>query len=241
MFDSIGRNVDAEAGHRHLAAMGLTLAITGSGIGAVLLYGAWVATRYVLDHAPADAPLVEVVVQDPVMGEDLPPPPPPPAGTAHPAAHPDTHPDEMSPDVKALDDRVADIVHDAQAAGPQGQPNGQAGGQPGGVPGGVVGGTPGGQGSGGVHVFHHSEVKIKRRVALRYPHAAAGLHLGEVVCRVEVSIDEHGVPYDIEPEGCPSVFHPAVKDALYRWRWYPARVAGQAVKGQFLMAVRFVP
>ena len=145
--------------------------------------------------------------------------------------------DRLKKDIRRHEDRIKRIPANLKVPGFLLDVEG---GVEGGVVGGVVGGVLGGQ-LGGVRVFHHSEVKVKRRVQPRYPPAAQDLNLGDVVCRVNVFIDEKGVPYDIEPQNCPKVFHQEVKDALYKWRWYPAKVEGKAVKGQFLMAIKFVP
>lgn len=245
MFDSVGRNIDAEAGKRQLTALVLTLVVAGSVVGGGFLYAAWMATRYIIDQIQDDSDMVEVVMEDPGMDDALPPPPPPPPPPAASTPEPDDedvqqNPDEMSEDIKQLDEKVEDKVKNDKGGQEGGQEGGVVGGVEGGVVGGVVGGVIGGQ-LGGVRVFHHSEVKVKRRVQPRYPDAAQDLHLGAVICRVNVFIDEKGVPYDIEPQNCPKVFHQEVKDALYKWRWYPAKVERKAVKGQFLMAIKFVP
>ena len=82
-------------------------------------------------------------------------------------------------------------------------------------------------------VVYFLRVRFVSLRSLSYPEAANELNLGEVTCRVRVYIDESGVPYNIEIEACPMVFHESAKEALYKWRWYPAKVEGTKVKAQF--------
>jgi len=109
-----------------------------------------------------------------------------------------------------------------------------------GVEGGVVGGVIGGElHHGGVRTFHHSEIQAKKRVMPKYPDAAKSLNLGNQRCMARVFIDEKGVPYQVRIDRCPKVFAVGLEPTLMQWRWYPAKVDGQRVKAQFLIAVNY--
>lgn len=93
----------------------------------------------------------------------------------------------------------------------------------------------------GVRVFHHSELRIRTRVAPKYPEEAIGLPETAANCRVRVFIDAEGLPVRLEVENCPAVFHAALEDALMQWTWYPATIDGVPVPAQFLIAIKFMP
>lgn len=247
MFDSVGRSRDEEAGRRGVAALLLTMAVAGAVAGAGAAWLGWKAARELVELAEPEEQLIEIVVAD--LAEDLalpPPPPPPPAAAAAPEEPVQTEPtpDQMAEEVEELDAEVEEqVTSDAVAGVPGGVDGGEEGGDlEHGVIGGVEGGLPGGQLGTGPRTFHHTEVRVRRSVQPDYPAAAYDLDLGAVVCRVRIFIDEGGVPYETRFDaGCPRVFHESARTALLRWRWYPARVDGDKVKAQFLMAIRYVP
>lgn len=83
------------------------------------------------------------------------------------------------------------------------------------------------------------EVRVKRRVAPTYPTAAKRLNLDEVPCRVQVTIDEGGIPYRVDDVDCPKVFHESAREALFQWRWYPAKIDGEVVHATFAVVIRY--
>ena len=102
----------------------------------------------------------------------------------------------------------------------------------------MVGGEIGGSLDGAVPI-HHSKLQIRRRIQPTYPEAAKAMNLGRVDCRVRVFIDETGKPYDVRMHACPKMFHDTTREALYKWRWYPARKDGQKVKVATMLKIRF--
>ena len=107
-----------------------------------------------------------------------------------------------------------------------------------GVYGDILGGTLGGP-AGTPRTFHHSEIRIKKQVFPEYPAAAKDKHLGDVRCRARVFIDDAGKPTGVKHESCPKVFHQSLEHALMQWRWYPARVDGEKVPAQFVIAISY--
>ena len=245
MFDNVGRNLDEDANKRSAASAAIAISVIAGIFGGTMLITALMVKEVVFDDL-GDDDLIEVAMDDPDMEEapPPPPPPPPPAASSTPEEEeeedePEDNPDEMTDEVTELDDEVEEKVKDDSTKGSEeGVEGGVEGGVVGGVVGGVEGGVLGGQ-LGGVRTFHHSEVEVKRRVQPRYPQAAESLNLGDVQCRVRVFIDTAGVPYDIRIEACPKVFHQATRDALMKWRWYPAKVSRDKVKAQFLLIINY--
>ena len=243
MFDNVGRDLDQEARKRQLISLVITLFVLSAASGAVVLYGLLKVAEVVLD-LPDDDEMVEVVMEDPSLEEAPPPPPPPPPPPAaaqeeeQEEDEPEQDPEEMAEDIKELDEKVEEEVKTDAGGQEGGQEGGVEGGVVGGVVGGVIGGEIGGQ-LGGVRTFHHSEVQVKRRVQPEYPDAAKQMNLGDVDCRVRIFIDEDGVPYDVKFEACPKVFHDSARDAILKWRWYPAKVGGSKVKAQFLLNIKY--
>lgn len=242
MFDSVGVNNDPEAAKRSFWALVVTFSSIGVVVAAVVAYGAWKATQYIVEQVMEEEEMVEVVINDPMGAPPPPPPPPPPAsGAAEPEDPEEVQPtpDEMMediPELSAVDERITETLTSEEL--------GVEGGQIGGVEGGVVGGVEGGQ-IGGVLgnpvTMHHSEIQVRKRVQPVYPDAAYDLGLGVVTCQVRVHIDEKGEPQELQIESCPQVFHRSLRQALMEWRWYPAKLGGDKVRAQFLMAVRYVP
>jgi outer membrane biosynthesis protein TonB len=243
MFDNVGKDLDEEARKRSAASLLVTTAIIGGVLGASLLIAAWKVTEAVIEATIDDSDMVEVAMDEPEMDELPPPPPPPPLGSEVEEEEEDTEeqvptPDEMTEEVVDLKEEVKEEIESSSV---KGSAQGIEGGVEGGVAGGVVGGVEGGVlgGSLGVRTFHHSEVEVKKRITPSYPDAAADLNLGDVDCRVRVFIDTEGVPYDVVIEACPKVFHDETRNALLKWRWYPAKADGAKVRAQFQLVVRY--
>jgi len=88
--------------------------------------------------------------------------------------------------------------------------------------------------------MHHSDVRKKRMVEPRYPEAARTMNLGDVSCKVRMYIDETGTPIRLDFEQCPKVFHASARDALMKWRFYPARDPnGKKTKAQFILKIKY--
>ena len=102
--------------------------------------------------------------------------------------------------------------------------------------GGVLGGQLGGT---GVKAVHWSKVKNKRMPQFKFPEAAKALNMKEEVCQVRFFIDEKGKPYDVKVEKCPAVFHESVKEAAWKWRFYPMKDGGKPIRSQFVLSILF--
>jgi hypothetical protein len=101
--------------------------------------------------------------------------------------------------------------------------------------GGQLGGT-------GVKVVHWSEAEIKVRATVResdYPEAARALKLPDERCTVRINIDEKGVPYEVIPKTCSEIFRDAARTVAMRYRFYPVKDGGRAVKAGFDLAINF--
>ena len=109
----------------------------------------------------------------------------------------------------------------------------------GGVLGGTLGGVPGGElgGTSQVRAVHWSEVTVKKRVAPKMPDAAKQLNMAEERCQVRFFINEKGVPYDVKLESCPAIYHESALEAAWKWRFYPMKVDGAAIKAQFVLVI----
>lgn len=240
MFDNVGRTNDVEAARRRAISVLITTLIVGTTVGTGALYGLLTVAQ-VVKQVVLDEDMVEVVIEDPVIDE-APPPPPPPAGPAtveEEEEEDEKVPEEMDEVVKELDKEIKEEVKaDVPTGGtPEGSAFGEEGGKEGGVPGGEKDGT--GTTLGGYKTFHHSDVERKTRVDPDYPDAAREMNLGDVDCRVRMFIDDKGMPENVEFMACPKAFHDTVKEAFFKCRWYPAKVAGVKTKAQFVMVYRF--
>jgi outer membrane biosynthesis protein TonB len=245
MFDSIGRDLDEEATRRQAKAGAIALAISAFIGGLTVVAGMWVIREVVVDQLQED--IVEIAMEDEVDMAAPPPPPPPPPPPAAADASEETEeteptPDDMTEEVEELKEEVKqEMKSDVKPAGVEGGvEGGVVGGVVGGVQGGVVGGVIGGQlGGQPAKVIHHSEIQWKRKIEPVYPVAARGLGLGEQKCKVTLSIDEAGVPYDIKIDGCPKVFHESTSEGLLKWRAYPFKVNGQSIRVQSTILVNY--
>ena len=242
MFDNVGKDLDREAGRRQALSVLITLTLLGSIGGATMIYGAFMVGRAVVEALDTE-PMLEATLEEDVLPEDAPPPPPPPppASGAQEEEEDDTTPEQTEPteEVKELDEKVDDTIK-AQDA-PKGAVGGVEGGVEGGVVGGVIGGVVGGTGTtlGGVKTFHHSDMRWKRPPNPVYPDAARDLNLPETECKVLIKFDEQGTPVELEFKACPKVFQEAARTAIMSSRMYPQKVAGAAVKGQFVLNLLF--
>lgn len=250
MFDNVGRTNDEEAVTRSLLAFGAVAGVVGFIWVTVLCYGLIRVTEQVTGMDIIDEDLVELQLDDELELEAPPPPPPPPPPPAaaepeeeeEPDDEPEEEPDEMVEEVEELKEKIEDkqVTTERKGGVEGGVEGGEEGGVVGGVLGGVKGGEIGGQLGGGVRAVHHSEVRTKSRVMPLYPEAARSMNLGNVNCRVRIFIDESGSPYDVQFEACPKVFHAATSEAIYKWRWYPARDDDRnKVKAQFLLNIAY--
>lgn len=109
------------------------------------------------------------------------------------------------------------------------------------------GGEGSGEGSGAgsgdrLAIVHWNEVSVKVRASVRpsdYPDAASALRLPDTRCVVRIHIDERGTPYEVVPRSCPEVFRVAAQNVAMRYRFYPVRVSGRAVRAAFDLTIHF--
>jgi outer membrane biosynthesis protein TonB len=252
MFDSVGRVLDEDATSRAAKSTLLTLLLAGSvGVG-LTSAGMFMVQAYV---APViEPPIYEIAqVDEEELSAPAPPAPPPPAAAAAPAPEAEPAdaptPDEMAEDVQDLEAEVKPEVASAT------KPAGVEDGDPTGIEDGVVDGRstgppctlPCGDGigppSGSVRippkVQHHSEVLWKRRIDPVYPQQAKGQGYGEQTCKVTVELDEGGAPSNLRIDGCPTPFHGETREALMKWRSYPYKVGGVAMRVQTTIIIRY--
>ena len=248
MFDTISHgHLDEDAGWRSALALLIVGFVTTSCWTTVVLVTA-IAARHALPPLPPAPPDDEpyiLLAADPEVPLEEPaarPPPPKARGTsdAEPEPEPDTP--DVAEDPPPLDDPPKDKVVDQAPS--QGVVGGELGGDVQGELGGLTGGTGStlgarlGPASGPVPV-PWSDVKVKRRVDVRYPDAARELDLDDVLCHVHVRIDTRGHPVDVRVASCPSVFHASARESLYAWRFYPARRGSTKVPAQFTVSIRY--
>lgn len=242
MFERVGKDLDPGADRRHAASLLLITALLAGATAAIVTVAAWRTTEHVLGEVDdSEIALVEFGDQDPELG-GAPPAPAPraaPATTAAPAAEPDPEA------VASLDPPPQPNVTSAAPAPGTADDDGGTGvdggtGRGDGPGSGDGDGDGGGTGDGGdVRVLHHSEVVVKRRVSPTWPAGADALGVDSVDCRVSVRVDRSGAPTAIDVLDCPAAFHASVREALLRWRWFPAEVDGKAVAASFQLIVRY--
>ena len=81
---------------------------------------------------------------------------------------------------------------------------------------------------------------VHRRTLISLRFGPGGLNLGRVSCRVELVVDSRGVPRDAQVRDCPRAFHDSAREALLKWRYYPARDAsGQRVQARTLVVIHY--
>ena len=111
-----------------------------------------------------------------------------------------------------------------------------------GLVGGVVGGVRAGSGPReGIRVFHHSELKVKKRVRVPYPEEALAMKLGTQRCMARVFIGSNGVPEEVVVDKCPRVFHAPVRERVLRWRWRPPTDGVKRIAAQTAIAITLDP
>lgn len=255
MFETIARGRrDDEATVRSLASLGIVGLLASSCWCTLLGYGLWVGGAAVPVAVPDivdDGPLVQLV-EDP---EDLAlaapigaPPPPPPAPQAASVDDGSTEPEPPEPEDEAIPQELPDPLPDApveSAVRPEGQEDGVAGGDPDdGASGGMFTGKPGGTGTALAQArrparLPPNQVRVRSRIQPRYPDQAKAMNLGDVVCAAKLVVDARGKPTDVQVSGCPKVFHPTAREALFGWRFYPARVNGEKVPATFTLRIRY--
>ena len=82
-------------------------------------------------------------------------------------------------------------------------------------------------------------LRVLRQVDPRYPPMAKMAHLqGQVVLRM--TIDDQGVPAQVDAVSGPAGLRASALDAARQWRFEPARQDGQAVPATFLLTLNFV-
>jgi outer membrane biosynthesis protein TonB len=84
-----------------------------------------------------------------------------------------------------------------------------------------------------------ADMRVIRRVEPVYPQAARGGAPGETICRVQVAIDDQGVPSRVNFVDCPEAFEDPTTAALLQWRWSPATMKGDPVKASVSMSVEY--
>lgn len=247
MFDTISHgHLDEDAGWRSALALLIVGFVTTSCWTTVVLVTA-IAARHALPPLPPAPPDDEpyiLLAADPEVPLEEPAarPPPPPRAQGTPDAEPEPDTPDVAEDPPPLDDPPKDKVVDQAPS--QGVVGGELGGDVQGELGGLTGGTGStlgarlGPASGPVPV-PWSDVKVKRRVDVRYPDAARELDLDDVLCHVHVRIDTRGHPVDVRVASCPSVFHASARKSLYAWRFYPARRGTTKVPAQFSLSIRY--
>lgn len=242
MFDSIGRTRRTNR-QRQTGSMLISVSLFSTAVGAMMLVGGQRVDEVLEDEEP-----VEVFVEVADAAPPPPPPPPPPAASSTPEekVEEEQKPEEIQePDeIKQLDEKIPEPVVDAGVQGgvEGGVEGGVVGGVVGGVIGGELGGVLGGQlgGTGdNVKAVHWSQVKPKKRVTPVFPEAAKALGLKEESCPVKLKIDEKGVPYELDLDKCPKLFHEAVTDALMKWRFYPHEEGGRPMAASFTLNIKF--
>ncbi len=251
MFDDVGRGRRVRT-QREAGSVLLSLAINGTFVGALAFASFEVAEEVLEDDGPVEVSFFEEAPpEEPEEEVAPPPPPPPPPPPSTPEPEEEEEEDAEEVDVEEVEEEVEledvkDLRQDLDDATKYkhedaGIEGGVEGGVAGGVLGGSLGGVPGGElgGHSEVRAVHWSEVKPKRRIAPKMPDAAKQLNMSEERCNVRFFINEKGVPYDVRLETCPAVFHESALEAAWKWRFYPMKVEGKAVKTQFTLAILY--
>lgn len=244
MFDSVGRVTSRSP--RRLGPLLLSLLLNGGVIGAV----SWLGARAIEEVEQVDAFLerpIELVL--PSRGATGAPTDKAPAPASKP--RPRAKASALAPvpsEVLPAPELVASLtpVEAPPFAPGAGASHGTVGSASSGEGSGVGGGGTGagdGPGSGdGLTVVHWNEVSVKVRASVRpsdYPDAASALKLPDTRCVVRIHIDERGTPYEVVPRSCPEVFRGAAQNVALRYRFYPVRAGGKAVRAAFDLTIHF--
>jgi outer membrane biosynthesis protein TonB len=238
MFESIDRPVDWETRRRSATSFALTTLFYASLAGGIAGFLTW----QVEPETAAKVELPMSRLKEPAGGE-LPGPPELPAKPSAPAKPAPTEPTEPQ--------LLADPQPEVAPVQPSPQQPSDGNTQGTGGAGGAGTSTGTGDGPGGCSgpdcgtvevpkvVVHRLQMEARKRVEPRYPEAARALGLGQQRCLALVSVDEEGIPYEVEISGCPLAFHPATREALLAWRFYPPKMGKERVKGQMSIAVTY--
>lgn len=179
MFDNVGKNIDEGAGKRSAASVLIGVVLMG---GFAAFTAVWGAIKVVeeITREPTDDTMVEVVLDEELDMEAPPPPPPPPPPAAaedeEEEEEDETEDDTVEEDEMVEDQKELEKVEDKPIKSqerPKGVKDGVEGGVEGGVKDGIKDGIKdgvvGGElGAGGLQVFHHSELDVKKRTLPRY-------------------------------------------------------------------------
>lgn len=237
MFQTVGREVDEEAGRRRALAFVLVMFLALC-TGAVAVVAGTLTVARVVEEALPDVPMVEVVETEPKIE-----PPGAPRAPAAPRAASVASVAPIPPlptDPAPLKDTIPQI-QSVVPTGPEGPP-GPLAGPPGACTAADCGGSgtaTSGSGHGGPVQFHWRELTVRRQVAPIYPDAAKDMNLGDVSCKVRMFIDEAGRPTDLKFEACPLPFQESARTAVMKWRWDPARLGDDAVPAQFVLKIEY--
>jgi outer membrane biosynthesis protein TonB len=240
MFESIDRPVDHETRRRSAMSFALTTCFYASLAGGIAGFLTW-------QVEPDPAPIVErpLTLFEPPVEDELPGPPAlktkPEAAQA--AASPKGAPEPTEPTEPVEPTELVPVTQtEVQPSNKPGIPDGQDISGPPSGPQGCSGpdcGEGAGGGGGAGVTIHRLQLEPRKRVEPRYPEAARALGLGHQRCVALVSVDEEGIPYDVEISGCPLAFHPATREALLAWRFYPPKMGKSRVKAQMNIAVTY--
>ena len=237
MFDSVGRDLDREAGRRRALSALITLTLLGTLGGAAGLYGAFIVGHAVVAVLDTE-PMLEATLEGEVLPDSAPPPPPPAAAGVRreKAETPEPTPTDA---VAALDDQVDETVKGQVP--PSGDVEGVDGGSANGEGDEIGGGNGDGPGtaSGSITILRTSELRWKRAPTPTYPDAARELNLPETTCKAVITFDEQGTPYEVTFQACPTVFQEAARTAILNSRMYPEKRAGVAIRGRFTLKLVF--
>lgn len=243
MFDTVGSAVDREGDRRRLVVGVSTTAAAGLLLG---LVSVWVAHQVVV--RPSEAVTYDDMLVELDEEPDLAPPPLPSDGGGggggwEPSLRmPAEPPEPVVPDPAAAltpHDPLAPVVDASPAAGcgtatcdePTDGPGGPGGGPGTGRGPGTGPGVGDGDGPGdGARTVRSEDLSWRRRVDPRFPAAAREQGVTDGRCVTTVTFDGSGRTSDVEIAGCASVFHDAVRDAMFGSRVYAPHGAAQRVR-----------
>lgn len=234
MFEQVGQHRSSR--RRLWGPLLLTITLNGAGLATLIVNSG----QQLVSHFQNPMPPAPVFVSFPKPAPPGPPGPPAAAPKAKPEPKPEPTPEpavEPDPEPQVEPAEPAEPAEPIDAApsagggidGGSGEPGGGGGGEcpPGqDCDGESTAPCPPGMVCDGDQIFVSSaDVRVKRRVAPRYPDAAKALSLSETRCIVTFSVDPKGRPAQVQIDGCPAVFHPALEEAAWKWRFYPVRDA----------------
>lgn len=238
MFEQVGQH--RQSRRRTWAPLLLTIVLNSAGFTTLVVNSG----KQMVSHFQSPMPAPPIIRFAAPAPPGPPGPPGPPAAPAKPRPtpkptvkpEPEVDPEpELAPTEPTEPAEPAEPTEAPSAAGGGGGIDGAAGGGGGGggdcPPGQACDGDspipcPPGMICDGEQIFVSSaDVRVKRRVAPQYPEAARSLNLPETRCIVTFSIDPKGRPAQVQIDGCPAIFHAALEDAAWKWRFYPVKDA----------------